>query len=279
MPAKIFNDTCCALGEGALWHPKRNELFWFDILNFKLFASDGKSVREWRFEEHVSAAGWVDTEQLLMASESGLYHFTISTSQMTLIAPLEADNPVTRSNDGRADPAGGFWIGTMGKNAEPGAGAIYRFYRGEVRMLFDEITISNAICFSPDARTAYYTDTSSGIVKKVELDGNGWPAGLPADFLDFSQEEFGPDGAVIDQNGVFWNAQWGAGRVAGYGADGKIVGAFEVPTPQSTCPSFDADGNLYITTAADGRDDDEHAGKTYIVATNIVGQREHRVML
>ena len=75
------------------------------------------------------------------------------------IAPLEADNPVTRSNDGRADPWGGFWIGTMGFNAEPQAGAIYRYYKGEVLPIVRNITISNAICFAPDRSCAYYTDT------------------------------------------------------------------------------------------------------------------------
>jgi sugar lactone lactonase YvrE len=67
--------------------------------------------------------------------------------------------PANRPNDGRADPQNGFWIGTMGKTHAPNAGAIYRYYRGELRRLFAGLTIPNAICFSPDGQSAYFTDT------------------------------------------------------------------------------------------------------------------------
>ncbi|MEM6729608.1 MAG: SMP-30/gluconolactonase/LRE family protein, partial [Pseudomonadota bacterium] len=153
--AEIFDDHPCILGEGPLWHPGRGELFWFDIL--------GKSLRSkarvWDFEECVSAAGWIDDDTLLMASASSLSKFDIPTGAREILMPLEADNPATRSNDGRADPWGGFWIGTMGMQLEEDAGAIYRYYRGEVRTLYAPITIPNAICFAPDRSCAYWTDT------------------------------------------------------------------------------------------------------------------------
>ena len=91
--------------------------------------------KSWDFSEHVSAAGWVDHDTLLIASETGLWRFSLTTGRKDLVVALEADNPITRSNDGRADPWGGFWIGTMGKRAEPGAGAIYRFWQGALRRL------------------------------------------------------------------------------------------------------------------------------------------------
>ena len=88
-----------------------------------------------------------DQNSLLIASESALEVFDILTGRTDRIVALEADNPKTRSNDGRADPWGGFWIGTMAKDHEKHAGAIYRYYRGELRKLLPNISISNAICF------------------------------------------------------------------------------------------------------------------------------------
>jgi sugar lactone lactonase YvrE len=76
--------------------------------------------------------GWVDRETLMVASETDLFRFDIDTGAREHLLPLEADNAATRSNDGRADPFGGFWIGTMGKNGEAGAGALYRYYRGRL---------------------------------------------------------------------------------------------------------------------------------------------------
>ena len=277
----VFSSTACSLGEGPLWLPERKQLFWFDILSKKLLTQvDGKE-RAWQFDECVSAAGWVDRDSLLMASESGLYHFDIGSGQRELVVELEADNPVTRSNDGRADPWGGFWIGTMGFNAEPGAGAIYRYYRGELKQLFGDISISNPICFAPDQSCAYFTDTADGRIMRQPLEPvDGWPVGEPEVFLDLSGEDFGPDGAVVDAEGCLWNAQWGAARVARYSPSGELLSVWPVPAQQASCPAFGgADlSTLFVTTATVGCDG-EQAGQTFCIESGITGQREHRVIL
>ncbi|MEX0308636.1 MAG: SMP-30/gluconolactonase/LRE family protein [Tateyamaria sp.] len=276
---QVFDDHACALGEGPMWHPERGELFWFDIMGKQMF-SRGAQRRNWAFDEHVSACAWVDRDTLLMASASGLWRFDVPTGDRDLIVALEADNPVTRSNDGRADPQGGFWIGTMGIGAEAYAGAIYRYYKGEVRQLFDSITISNAICFAPDGTRAYFADTFSQQIQTVALNANGWPEGDPHLFVDLKSEGLNPDGAVVDAEGNLWNAQWGVGRVACYGPDGTFKRAIDVPARQSSCPAFGGpDGTtLFVTTAADGLDEAE-GGKTFYGPAGVTGQREHRVIL
>ncbi|WP_299703363.1 SMP-30/gluconolactonase/LRE family protein [uncultured Tateyamaria sp.] len=276
---QVFDDTACALGEGPMWHPERGELFWFDILGKRMFAK-GAQRREWQFDEHVSACGWVDRDTLLMASASGLWRFDIPTGDRELVTALEADNPTTRSNDGRADPHGGFWIGTMGLNTEAYAGAIYRYYKGELRKLFDRITISNAICFAPDGTRAYFCDTFSKQIQAVALDSDGWPEGEPEVFLDLKGEGLNPDGAVVDADGNLWNAQWGASRVAGYSPAGAFVRAIDAPASQTSCPAFGGpDGTtLFVTTAAVGLDEAE-GGKTFYGPAGTTGQREHRVIL
>lgn len=279
--AQIFSDTACSLGEGPLWHPECNQLFWFDILSKKLLTKDADGERSWQFDECVSAAGWVDAETLLIASESGLYRFDIASGQRDLVVPLEANNPVTRSNDGRADPWGGFWIGTMGFKAEPGAGAIYRLYRGELKQIVGDVSISNAICFAPDRSCAYYTDTADGRIMRQPLEqDDGWPVGEPEVFLDFSGDDFGPDGAVVDSDGCMWNAQWGAARVARYSAKGKLLATWDLPPSQTTCPAFGGPDltTVYVTSAADNSSDPQ-AGQTFSFETSIAGQREHQVIL
>lgn len=277
---RTYDDRRCALGEGPLWHPERGQLFWFDILGKRLMSREGGRPLEWQFDEHVSAAGWIDRDTLLIASETAILRFEIGAGKSDLLAPLEADNPGTRSNDGRADPWGGFWIGTMGKNAEPGAGAIYRFWRGRIEPLFDALTIPNAICFSPDRRHAYFTDTVSHRIMRQPLDGEGWPQGAAETFVDLSAEGLNPDGAVVDAEGCLWNAQWGASRVARYSPQGGFLSAIGAPASQTSCPAFGgADmAQLFVTTATQGlgsaRSDD---GRVLTVATTTRGQREHAV--
>jgi sugar lactone lactonase YvrE len=280
--AEIFSDTRCTLGEGALWHPERGQLFWVDIPAGRLLTREGDEERSWSFDRPVSTAGWIDAGTLLVASATDLFRLDLASGAAESVVALEADDPVTRSNDGRADPWGGFWIGTMGRNAEPGAGAIYRYYRGELRRLVGGITISNAICFAPNGAFACFCDTTARKILRWRLaEAHGWPVGEPEIYLDFAGTEWGPDGAVIDAAGAFWNAQWGAGRVARYAADGRFLAEWTLPTPQVTCPAFGGRGftTLYVTTAAEGRDDDAAAGRTYRIETRLRGQAEHRVIL
>jgi sugar lactone lactonase YvrE len=274
----IYDETICALGEGPIWHPERQQFFWFDILGKRLHTAG----QHWQFAEYVSAAGWVDRDTFLIASETQLFTFNIETGARRRLCFLEADNPVTRSNDGRADPQGGFWIGTMGKGAEDKAGALYRYYRGELRQLYPDITITNATCFAPDGTTAYFVDSKVGQLMAVGLDEKGWPAGDPRVVMDLSADDFSIDGAVVDTDGNIWNAQWGAGRVAQYAPDGTFLQAISFPARQTSCPAFGGPDmtTLYCTSATQGMTqpgpDD---GKTFTTDTKTTGQREHRVLL
>lgn len=286
--SSAFDTRRCELGEGPLWHPLRNQLFWFDILGRRMLSRTAAGAQEWTFGERVSAAGWIDEDRLLIASETALFAYDIDRGTATTVCPLEADDRGTRSNDGRADPQGGFWIGTMGLNgsADRGRGAIYRFHRGELRRLFAGITIPNSICFSPDGTVAHFSDTDTGRVMQVALDADGWPAGEPALFLDLSRESLNPDGAVIDAQGVMWMAQWGAGRVAAYTPEGTFLSAVTFDAPHTSCPAFGGQNltTLFCTTALEGmceaaRASRPMAGMTFAAVDVGHGQSEHRVIL
>lgn len=287
MTAGIFDPTPCALGEGPFWHPLRGELFWFDILKFRLYARGFDASRNWQFDEHVSAAGFIDEARLLIASETRLFTFDLDTGAAEDVALLEDDRGDTRSNDGRADPFGGFWIGTMSKSAEVGQGAIYRYYRGELRKLYPDMTIPNAICFSPGGELAYFADTRARKVWRQRLpDRDGWPSGDPEGWLDLSGAGLNPDGAVVDAGGRFWNAQWGAGRVAAYDPTGREVASVSFQALQTSCPAFGGPelGELYCTTARQGlsaevlKDGSSH-GATFVAPVAARGQPEHKVIL
>lgn len=275
----IFDDRICELGEGPIWHPERAELFWFDIVGKRLYSKENA----WSFDRYTSAAGWVSGTEFLLADAASLFRFNIETGARDHVVDLEPDDPVTRSNDGRADPFGGFWIGTMGFNAEAGAGGIYRYYKGELRKLYPDITIPNAICFAPDGSVAYFADTLQSKVWRVALDGKtGWPKSDPELWLDFTGTDINPDGAVVAADGSFWNAQWGSNRVAGYAPDGSFLKAYEFPANQTSCPAFGGPDmtTLYCTSATEGMSaPGPSEGKTYVQETDVIGQPENQVIL
>lgn len=276
-----FDTNFCELGEGPLWHPKRQELFWFDITGKRLYAKGADETRHWDLPEMHSAAAWIDEDRLLVASETGLWTFDLGTGARDLLTPLEADNPVTRSNDGRCDPWGGFWIGTMGKSAEAGAGAIYRYAQGELRQLFPAITIPNAICFDADRGCAYFTDTPSGQLWRVPVDTDGWPTGPRDVVVDVRDLGLNLDGAVVLADGRIAVACWGDSAVHVITPDGTFEGRFPLPVPHVTCPAMGGVdfSMMYCTSATEGLSAEQIAaaplsGATFAISGVPAGQPE-----
>jgi sugar lactone lactonase YvrE len=252
----VHDGRVCGLGEGALWRPGAEELVWFDIDRGAMLARGAGGAWEWRVGGRASAAARVDGDRLLIADETGLHLFDLRDGARRAVCAVEADDPSTRSNDGRADPFGGFWIGTMGKRAEPGRGAIRRRFRGETRRLWAGLTIPNAICFAPDGRRAFFADTPTRRILSVALDAEGWPAAEPETFADLSAEGLNPDGAVTDADGALWVALWGAGAVAAFAPDGSRLRTVAFPAPHVSCPAFGGPDltTLFCTSATQGMD-------------------------
>ncbi|MFC7292620.1 SMP-30/gluconolactonase/LRE family protein [Hirschia litorea] len=250
-----IDDTPCGLGESPLWHPSREELFWVDLPSHTLHQKSDTSKQNWTFEEMISAIGWIDENHLLLAGESGLWKFEISTANKELICPIEANLTDKRSNDGRADPWGGFWVSTMSKEAEHQAGAIYRWYKGELRKVTDGITIPNGICFDKDRSIGYFADSAIRKISKISLDPiDGWPNGSPENFLDISKQNLEIDGAIIDTEGYMWTAVWDGSALYRISPQAEFVEKIETSIPRPTCPAFGGITftDLYVTSAAIG---------------------------
>jgi sugar lactone lactonase YvrE len=234
-----------------------------------------------------SVVAFIDDQRQLLATENGLYIRYIADGRLALHAPIEADNAATRSNDGRVHPCGALWIGTMGRNAEKGMGAIYHFFRGELRRLYAGISIPNAICFSPDGATAYFTDSSEGILYRVAIDpANALPAGDPVPLFDHRGGIGGLDGAVVDSEGLIWNARWGGSCIDVYTPEGSRLRTIRVPAKQPSCPVFVGRNldSLLVTTAWEGMDEDARAadinhGRTFILDVGGRGRPEPRIRL
>lgn len=279
----------CMLGEGPTYDPQTGTAWWFDILGRKLIeyalASDTATIHE--LPEMGSVLARIDSARQVIITETGLHLRDVATGKLELITPIEADNAVTRSNDGRVHPCGALWYGTMGKHAEPSAGAIYHVARGVVTKLFPDITIPNAICFSPDGSIAYFTDTVDGRLMRVAIDpATALPVGKPTVFFDHRDGDGGLDGAVCDQDGVIWNARWSAGCVDAYSPEGKRITSLKVPAGKTTCPAFvgpNAD-RLLVTSAQEGLSADQleadpAAGSTFLLDHPVKGRFEPNYIL
>jgi sugar lactone lactonase YvrE len=287
--AELLIDSKCALGEGPFWHPLRQQLFFFDINNRKLFAAeaDGAVANIWSFDEMVAAAAVIDRDTLALATETGLKRYDLNTGAQSLIVPIEADDTTTRSNDSRTHPSGAFWIGTMRKQEDTAGGAVYHYRAGKLSVIRTGVKIPNATCFSPDGRIAYWTDTPTRQILTCPTDpATGLPVGDWTLFADVSDGRGYPDGAVVDSEGYLWNAKWGGSCVVRHAPDGSVDRIIEVPVSQVTCPAFGGPDlkTLYLTSAAKNLSAEQLAtekvaGGVFAIELDVAGQPEPLITL
>lgn len=271
---KIISTDRATLGEGPGYDPVSELIWWFDITNCKLnfMNVSSRDRRIITLPEMGSVLAVVDAGRQLIAMESGLYFRDVSHGALSLHVGIEADNETTRSNDGRVHPSGALWISTMSKIEETGAGSIYHVYKGEVTTLFENLTIPNAICFSPDGTIGYFIDTPTGLFMRVPLDPEtGLPVGPEEVFVDTSGKPGGMDGAICDGDGHIWAARYGAGVLDHYSTDGRLLDRYQVPARQPTCPAFiGRDGGwMMVTSAAQNTvpEQEPNAGFTFALVT------------
>lgn len=284
----VLSDHVCELGEGPTYDSATGTLWWFNIVARQLLEMkwpDGPTIVH-DLPRMASALAGIDSGRQLIVMDDGLYVRDMATGSLSLHRQLEADIPANRSNDARTHPSGAFWIGTMGKAAEKGAGSIYWYRKGEIRRLYANITIPNSICFSPDGRVAYFTDTAVNAMMRVDCDPEtGLPIGEPSVLVPPSGTGW-IDGSVCDADGLIWNARWGGAVVNVHRPDGSLVASHQVGAGQSSCPAFcgpDA-GSVAVTTAWQGMDDaarsaDPGAGKLYLLPVRAKGRFDHPVAL
>ncbi|MCA6116365.1 SMP-30/gluconolactonase/LRE family protein [Bradyrhizobium sp. WSM 1738] len=288
VPTTVLCGERCHLGEGPTYDAATDTAWWFDIVGRRLFETrlDSGQITIHSLNVMGSALGRIDAQRQLLVADDGLYVRETADGRMTLYRPLEAENAATRSNDARVHPSGTFWIGTMGRKAEQGLGAIYALHRGELTRLYERVTIPNAICFSPDGAVGYFADTGKNVLFRVDLDAStGLPRGEPVALVT-RRNGGGIDGAVVDAEGLIWNARWGGGCIDVYSPQGEHLRTIRVPARQSSCPAFIGQdfSRLLVTSAWQGmaedarRADPDH-GRTFVLDIAVRGRAEPDVKL
>ena len=249
------------VGEGPVWDARIGAVVWVDIPNSTVFTTDaatGQTV----LRELGRAVGVVlprASGGYVAALQDGFY--ALGDGEPELIAPVEADNPITRMNDGEIDPQGRFWAGTMGWEAEPEAGALYRLDPdGTVSQMVDGVTISNGLGWSPDGTIMYYVDTPTMRVDMFDFDPTSGDITNRREFVTVRHGGGRPDGLTVDSEGAVWVATWPGYGVHRYLPDGTLDAV--IPLPVSNVSSIELGGpdmrDAWITTAWELLSEEEH---------------------
>ena len=251
------------VGEGPVWDARVGQLLWVDIPNNTLFTTDPASGETTR-RNLGRAVGIVLPRAAggyVAAMQDGFYALD-GEAAPELIAPVDADNPITRLNDGEIDPQGRFWAGTMGWQAEPEAGALYRLDTdGTVTRMLEGVTISNGLGWSPDGTRMYYVDTPTMRVDMFDFDPVNGDITNRREFVTIQHGGGRPDGLTVDSEGAVWVATWPGYGVHRYLPDGTLDAV--IPLPVSNVSSIELGGpdlrDAFITTAWELLSEEEHA--------------------
>jgi sugar lactone lactonase YvrE len=261
------------LGESPMWHPREQVLYWCDIPGKRLNRFDPKrnALSHWNFDcEPASCAPRLDGS-LLLAMRDGLWRFDPRSGERTRLAAPPYDTTTERFNDGKCDPQGRFWVGTIHEPREPLA-ALYRWADHELTREADGITTSNGLGWSPNGRTMYWSDTKAHAVYAFDFDPASGELSNRRVFASFPPKQPGqelatyggrPDGAAVDAEGCYWTAMFEGQRLLRLSPDGELLREVVLPVRCATMPCFGGGDlrTLYVTTSRENRPADELAAQ------------------
>ncbi len=282
-------------GEGATWHAGEGALYWVDICRYLIHRFDpvGGAVKSWIFAEPPTALALTDRADTLLVAVGGrIILWQPKNDARAEFAFPEKNWPEVRLNDGRADPAGYFWAGSMQNNVledggtkpitDAAAGRLFRIASDGSNAVYKSgIGITNTFCWSPDRKRFYCGDTLANTIYVWDYNqANGAIANERPFFAGYDRGS--PDGSAMDQDGYLWNARYGGGCIVRVTPSGEIDRVLEMPVANVTTCAFGGPSlrTLYITTAVGGSGPARRlSGGLFTVEVDVPGLPENRFRL
>ncbi|MFD9004105.1 SMP-30/gluconolactonase/LRE family protein [Streptomyces sp. NPDC059582] len=273
-PAPTARPDLLELGEGVRWTGE--EVVLVDLLAGRLFkapadpAAPLELVARLPFPVGAVAPVAGHPGTWIAAAGTGVCLLAPGGAIRWLARPEDGARFRMRMNDAVADPAGRFWAGSMGYDADDDAGSLYRVdHDGTVVRVLDGITVPNGPAFTPDGKAMYLADSARGVIRRYPVDPDTGTLGTPEVFT--TVDDGSPDGMTVDIEGALWAAVWGSGTVRRYLADGTPDRVLRLPArqPAGVCLEHDV---LHVTTARLGLSDPRpEDGAVFSVRVDVPG--------
>jgi len=270
------------LGEGAIWDSSAKVLYWVDILGMKLNRFDTETSRNDVFElpSRVGTVVPQTDSTVVVALEDGIYIKNLKSNNLLLLSDVEKEITGNRFNDGKCDPNGNLWVGSMDLAEKDPNGKLYRVAPdGETMAMLENVTISNGIVWTKDGKTMYYIDTPTAVIRAFDFDMETSTISNERVAVKVSTDLGFPDGMTIDSEDKLWVGMWNGNGVVRFDPlTGEILQRIEVPAHNVTSCAFGGPEyeTLYITTASVDMSEDEKqkyplAGSLFKVEPGVKG--------
>ncbi len=254
-----------SLGEGSLWDAATKRLYWVDIVEQRvmMFDPSNRANTEYFVGQSVGTVVVSSAGQLVLALRDGIGVLDPADGTLRTIVDPEWDKAGNRFNDGKCDPRGRLWAGTMVEDGQKGNGALYCFEHDfSWKEKLGGVDCSNGLCWSRDERVFYYVDTPTYVVQAFDYDPATAEISAGRQVASFEPSRGAPDGMTIDADDHLWVALWGGHKVVRVDPrSGNVVFEVNVPANNVTSCAFGGPelNELYITTARVGQTDEQLA--------------------
>ncbi|CAH1775553.1 unnamed protein product, partial [Owenia fusiformis] len=183
VPVPQLRNIAKTVGEGPHWDDVTKTLMFVDIDDYAVIWWSFHTKKVDRFRTDIGPIS------LIVPRRSGGYVITIGrqlyhlhsdrqTLRQALSEEVEA-NTTNRFNDGKCDPQGRLWVGTMDTQMEKEtferlnkeSGNLYRLDTNlTLTKMVERVTVSNGLAWSKDRKTMYYIDTETKNVYAFDYD-------------------------------------------------------------------------------------------------------------
>ncbi len=257
-------DARASLGECPVWSVAEQVLWWVDINapSLNRFDPATGTNRALPMPSSIGCFALRRDGGFVVALRDGIHLARVDGTLVRRIAPAPFDPAHHRFNDGRCDPQGRLFAGTMNEKRDAATAALYRL-DADFRLteVLGELTISNGLAWSPDGRTMYHADTPTRTIHAYAFDAASGGPSAPRVVKRFEAADDRPDGAAVDREGCYWTALYRGGRVVRISPAGAVLAEIALP---ALCPTMCAFGGpdlqtLYVTSARQERGADELA--------------------
>ena len=260
-------------GEGPIWWG--NSLFYVDIAGNKLLRLKPETGEEsiWDVGERIGTiVPSKNDDEVIYAGDTGYVRFNLKTGSKTALADPEASmRGKNRFNDGKCDPAGRFWAGTISMVKDTGSANLYCLDTdGSLSLKVSGVTNSNGICWNADATKMFYIDTPTQNVRAYDYDLESGAISNARVVVDTVAHGYNssPDGMTIDADGMLWVAFCHGACVVRFDPQkDKELQRIDLPCIETTACAFGGKNldRLFVTTGIKAELDEPDAGKVFVI--------------
>lgn len=254
LKAELALDARATLGECIRWDARDKLIYWVDIPGKKMHRYDPASGHDDSLDlpQEMGCFAQDGHGGFIAGMRSGYARINCFGGDITLLTSPDYDPAKARFNDGRCDPAGRFWAGTMWEPRDKAGAAIYCLEAdGRFSAKANPVVLSNGITFSLDNKTFTLADTPNHVLWAFDYDIDTANVSNRRLLRTFDPPQGRPDGACVDAEGNVYIAIFAGSRVETISPTGELLAVIELPVPNITCCTFAGDDlqTLYITTA------------------------------